>query len=463
MNIDYKLSKYFHKSKNSRSNAQKKMHDKKIKYYSKLMLVGGNNTFKKVIFSPNNNQVAAINKSNKVIIIDNNTNASARTLEDPEESVIEQIMYFSNGFEIITQDKIIIDNEYDPLSGEDRNIVQYNLKFWNSQNGTLIRKKDFIGGDTFRIIFSPDRTKFIVITKSMHNNSNNCTLYDSNTMNKINDIATIRDAKYRNIIRNITYSPDSSQVAVIIKRSSNLHGDFHLENDSYSAAIYSTETGTIIRQLSEMSDDIISAVYSPNNQQIAVISSKNNVTLYNSRSGQKINSHMMQGDISSVVFSPDNSQITIVGANSLKIWDSTIKIFDDQLGTQINQFDNVSSMFAYSPNGDQMAIVFPKDQHSENQLNNIRIWNSSTFELIREFDIPSSNQVRMYNTVEIKYSPKEEYFVAISSNIAKIWNVLSGQLVREYTHGINNITFSLDNKLIAVYKPEGCFIEPLSQ
>lgn len=194
-----------------------------------------------------------------------------------------------------------------------------------------------------------------------------------------------------------------------------------------------------VRILKGHTDNVNSAVFSPDGRRIVSASSDSTIRVWDATTGTQIG-HPLKGHkgcVNSAVFSPDGKKIASASSDStIRIWDATT---GKQIGQLIGHTDNVLSA-AFSPDGTSVV--------SASIDRTIRIWSTATKQQI--------GQPLQWMTGELLFacfSPNGENIIAASwDSSVTIWDVATGHLIIRKSFQKDRIWFPVTS---AVYSPDG--------
>jgi DNA-binding beta-propeller fold protein YncE len=182
----------------------------------------------------------------------------------------------------------------------------------------------------------------------------------------------------------------------------------------------------------EHSLQVYSAAYSPDGKCIVSVSNDNTVKVWDTATGNLIQTFLENNEVNSAVYSPDGRRIVFPRGSSIQVWDATV---GRQIYNTISEHSEVVRSVAYSPDGSRIV--------SASRDKKIKIWDAATGQLVRTLSGHSD-----YVT-SAAYSPDGSRIVSASNDKKiKIWNASNGRLIRTLT-GHSSFVFS------AAYSPDG--------
>jgi WD40 repeat protein/transcriptional regulator with XRE-family HTH domain len=211
-----------------------------------------------------------------------------------------------------------------------------------------------------------------------------------------------------------------------------------------TARLWDVQTGKEVRQFIGHTNGVNDVAFVPDGKHIVTASSDGTVRLWDAETGQEARQLQAGGLVFRVAFSPDGKYMVTAsggGDGKARLWDiSTYEL--------LRQFDGRSSYVlsaAFSPDGTYLLT-------SSND-NIARLWNVQTGEEIRPFightDVVSSSI----------FSPDGRYVATASmDSTARLWDMQTGQELRRFvghTAGVENVAFSLDGKYLLTGSDDG--------
>ncbi len=296
-------------------------------------------------------------------------------------------------------------------------------------------------GSIREITYSPDGTRLAVTTTI------GVWIYDSRTGEEL-DLIT---GGHTDRVYSAAYSPDGKTIAT---------GSW-----DRTLRLWDTRTGKNIKTFKGFAYGIFSVVYSPDGKTIATRGSDNTIELWNARTGKHLKSlsghekpnTLYEGHpdvtISSFAFSPDSKTIVSGGG------DKTVRLWNTRTGGNIETLTGHTeavSAVAYSPDGGTIV--------SASRDKTVRIWDANTGENIKTL----SGHKDIIDTVA--YSPDDGNTIISGGwdGMLHRWNAQTGEPLKTFKlytdvlqfprgHGgaITHTTYSPDGKTIATAGADG--------
>ena len=218
-------------------------------------------------------------------------------------------------------------------------------------------------------------------------------------------------------INAITYSPDSSRLAVA---------------SSIGIWIYDTETGGELDLFTGHTGPVERLAYSPNGSFIASSSADKTVRLWDAVTGEQKAILNHDNKISNFVYSPDGDTILTSSQGKVCLWNA---VTGEQKATLTESlYSNWFSSVAYSPDGITIAI---------NSYKEVYLWNAVTGE--QKAILNHDN-----NVTNFVYSPDGNTILTNSQGKVCLWDAGTGERKITLAHlgDVRDIVYSPDGEII---------------
>jgi len=294
------------------------------------------------------------------------------------------ISYFKEN--LVLQFKDVIFNPHDQqiiASSNDRTV-----KLWNIQTGNLLQifKHE---EEIKKTIFSPNGQQ--IFTISGHKTAKLWDVKTGNLLQTFKNSEKITNTTFFNsngMIMNASFNPLSEGMMI--------------------------KTGPAFLP----SDRIKNASFSPNGEQIVIISDQ--VKLWNAQTGSLLHTFKYDRDVENAIFSPNGEQVLTISGNEIKLWN----IQGDFLKT-FKHDDRIENAI-FSPNGKQILTASWDKK--------VKLWDVQTGDLLQIFNYINNNHSILRDNTMI-FSPNgEKIIIALSDKTAKLWDVQTGYLLQEFKH-----------------------------
>ncbi|MDM8518875.1 CHAT domain-containing protein [Anaerolineales bacterium HSG6] len=224
-------------------------------------------------------------------------------------------------------------------------------------------------------------------------------------------------------IWSMAYHPDGTQFA-----SASSDG---------TVKLWDTATGQLIQTLENHTDTVWSMAYHPDGTQLASASSDGTVKLWDTATGQLIQTLENHTDtVWSVAYSPDGTQLASASQ------DKTIILWDLKTHKHIDVLTHTSAVhcITYSPKGEQLAFALDD--------NSIILWDVATEQPIRTL------QGHTANIASLTYNSDGSQLASASyDQTIKLWDVATGEIIHTlegHTGSVLSIAYSMkSNQLIS--------------
>jgi len=201
-----------------------------------------------------------------------------------------------------------------------------------------------------------------------------------------------------------------------------------------TARLWDLETGQTVRVFYGHNDLVAGVDFSPDGKYIVTGSHDNTARLWDVSTGKTVQVFTGQNDIvDNIIFSPDGRFIITTGPGEARVWN----ISTGQTVQVISGADYFR--VRYSPDGKYFAIGSLSDAL-------IRLYDAQTFEEFRVFENPDTAGC-------IAFSPDGKTIAAAVDHTAiRIWDIETGQMVREFSvnnnEDFNDLRFSPDGQYL---------------
>lgn len=292
-------------------------------------------------------------------------------------------------------------------------------KMWDIFTGKLLSSLNGHSKSLSNALFSPDGSK--IVTSS---DDYTVKLWDSKTGDII---YTLKGHEW-----NVTHAEFSPPCL------SNPEGGktiLSCSNDG-TAKVWETNSGQLLHTFNPKAGWMLMAKYSPDGARIAMVTSEDTIYVFDAFTYQlqfKTNNRIE--NIKSIVFSPDGKTIASYH------WDSTASLWNAQTGelkTKLIGHSSTIENLNFSPLGNQIATA--SNDHTT------RIWNAQTGSL--EHVLSHTSPVTV-----IDFSPDGEFLATGSNYKASIWEVSTGDLIKEiddFKSDPTSIKFNVNSRQLII-------------
>ncbi len=304
------------------------------------------------------------------------------------------------------------------------------LRLWEAATGKELRKFSSDGGIVSSVAFSPDG-RF-----ALSNSGFDFTV-------KVWEVATGKLLRsfsgHKDSVSSVAFSPDGR-----LALSSGCGKDKTGRCIEGIMKLWEAATGKELRSFSGHTDQIESAVFSPDGRFVLSGSSDKTLKLWDVATGKELRSFSgHDGPVESVAFSPDGKRLLSGG------WDSAFKLWELATGEELRSFgghtDQMESV-AFSPDG-RLALTGSGDK-------TLKLWDTATGKMLRSFSGHESI------VTSVAFSPDGRFALSgscgakgengfCSKGMMKLWEVAAGKEVRSFsghTRDIVSVAFSPDGK-----------------
>ena len=227
-------------------------------------------------------------------------------------------------------------------------------------------------------------------------------------------------------INEITYSPDSSRLAVA---------------SSIGIWIYDAETGKELDLFTGHTGSVENLSYTPDGRFIASSSTDRTVRLWDAVTGEQTAILNQDNTVSNFVYSPDGSTITTTNQEKVCLWNV---ITGEQIATLTEHlYGNWFFSVAYSPNGSTIAI-------KSNDETETCLWDTVT-----------GDQTAIISGRSFVYSPDGNTIATDIQGEVCLWNAVTGEYqfsIAEHPGGFDDFAYSPDGKTIATERQQEIYL-----
>ena len=238
----------------------------------------------------------------------------------------------------------------------------------------------------------------------------------------------------KGIINEIAYAPNGEYLAVAA---------------SIGVWIYDMETYQEVKLLTEFNSGPVSSVdFSPDGRTIISGNEDGTVSLWNTHTGEHIQTFESADWVLSVAFSPDGKTIAS-GGGHVEGLVSGIELLDSKTGEHLKSFGGryATLSVCFSPDGKTVA------SSGDDWDSNIRLWDVQTGELLKTLEKHTAfENFEGRNVNSVVYSPNENMIASGSGNGAiRLWNPNTGEFIKYlvgHTKSVNSVEFSPNGKML---------------
>jgi len=204
-----------------------------------------------------------------------------------------------------------------------------------------------------------------------------------------------------------------------------------------TARLWDAETGKTIGEPFRHDDKVYRAAWSQDGTRIVTVSRRNTARMWDSATGRPIGEPLggHESGVSSAAFSPDGKRIVTASADkTARLWDAAT---GPPVGQRLLQHEDSVSTAAFSPDGKQIVTA---------SIDGARLWDAATGRPMGHLD-PDD----LPDTVAFSPDGKRIVTTTLTSNTARLWDLISGRRIRELEGHEGNMTsaaFSPDGKRI---------------
>ena len=249
-----------------------------------------------------------------------------------------------------------------------------------------------------------------------------------------NDIVGIQNQVWSIVTKEkiTTFSPDRG-IGGLVAFSPN--GKTIASTDGRTIKLWDIVTKQeLVRMESEYTVDTLSV--SHDGFLVAGAGSDGLVKVWEVNTGQLINTFRHNGRVNSIAFSPTENILASGGG------DTTVKLWNAITGTEILTIRRreVISAVAFSPDGKTLAWI------EASPPDTIHVWDVTTRSIIALYEDPT-----VFNMNSIAFSPDGKTFVTVDAqyDIAKVWDINTGNTIDLGHIGLTPISFSPNSTMLA--------------
>ncbi|MEO6253079.1 MAG: caspase family protein [Ferruginibacter sp.] len=304
-------------------------------------------------------------------------------------------------------------------------------KLWDATTGKLLydfRDKISKWG-SFDAVFSPDGKTIIIDAK---------VLFDANTGQRIRTLNAFGQSVNGN-----NYDDGNAIAKFSFDGKKIVTTSYNATLKSYSAKVWNTEDGKLLKVFSGHNSSLLNAQFSPDGEKIVTTSFDSTAKIWEVVTGKLLHDLKgHEGGTKNAMFSPDGKKMITFA------YDSIVKIWDVGSGKKLadltDHISNVSDA-TFSPDGNKI-ITASFDGTA-------KIWDSESGKLLKNF---SKNKSGIYTAC---FSPDgKNVLTASADGGARLWDAFSGKMVLErynqtYYHD-NFASFNPDGKTFATYSDD---------
>ncbi len=296
---------------------------------------------------------------------------------------------------------------------------------WNASTGKLLRKLERDGKGHYRALFSPDGAIVATSSGTPSGRSNKTiNLWDVSTGKLLNTLAESNNAFS---FSNKCFSPDGKSIAT-------------WKLGSLDVSLWDVGTGQLANTFTAHEDSVNTVQFSPDGKIIATGGQDYTVRLWNSKTGQLLNTldHQDINSLTTLQFSPDGKIIATGGISSREVylWEVTT---GNKLNSLIGDAGGSVCSICFSPSGIIIA--------TGGADGTIRLWSTNTgSELVKLSGHEGNVDSVLFSPDGITLLSKGAY------RTVRLWDAVSGELLKTldgYTEDVRTVSFSPDGNTIA--------------
>lgn len=206
-------------------------------------------------------------------------------------------------------------------------------------------------------------------------------------------------------------------------------------NEDKTARLWRTATGRLSATLSGHHAGITRILFAPDGNVLATESLDDTVKLWDARTGELKGTLAGHGStIYQTEFSPDGRFLATASRDRTAIlWD----VPAGRLKYRLSGFDGIVLRVSFSPDSRRLAVSGGYKQHL------VKVWEIDTGRLMATFE-GHQNDIE-----ELVFSPNGNLLVTASKESARVWNSVTGDLIRQLEGARYPVAFSHDGRMLA--------------
>ena len=296
-------------------------------------------------------------------------------------------------------------------------------RLWDTATGKELKVFAGHSAEIHAVSFSPDGRLVLTGSGDLTDMDNTARLWDVQTGHQLHVLSG-----HMSDVRSVAFSPDSQYVTT---------GSW-----DRTARLWSVRTGHQLEIFTGQADFVTAVAFSADGKYVLTAGYDGVARLYDRLTGRRV--RMITGQtqgITSVSFSP-NGRLALIGGEdkSARLWNLTTgrqtQVWDAEMG-------EVTSV-AFSPDGSSVLVGIEAVDVQGNPP--LRHWDIGTGRPLQAFEQIAFN----WETRSVAFSPDGQLALTTDSLDAMLWDVQTGQLIKElkgHTNGINSVAFSPDGRL----------------
>ncbi len=210
--------------------------------------------------------------------------------------------------------------------------------------------------------------------------------------------------------------------------------------DDGVARLWNAQTGVELKQFVGHTGPVISGTFSPDGKTVATGSKDDTVKIWNVdlELGPRSIAGNLPGDLSDFEISPDGLSVL------LGITTPPARLIDLKTGEERLNFASPEYLSG-NPTITDVAISPDGKWAATAEITKARLWNMETGQEVRQF--VEGDEI----IIGLDFSPDSQYIVTAGNSIARLWEVQTGRKIRLFptTHWARVVAFSPDGKYLA--------------